>query len=90
MRGIYKITINDIVYIGKDFRIDLNKRLKAHLNLLNKNSHYNKYMQNMFNKYKLYDYEILESGDFSREKLSELEIKYIKNFIKFTIGFNDQ
>ena len=41
MRGIYKITINDIVYIGKDFRIDLNKRLKAHLNLPKKDLHYN-------------------------------------------------
>ena len=88
MRGIYKITINDIVYIGKDFRIDLNKRLKAHLNLLKKDSHYNRYMQNMFNKYKLYNYEILESGDFSKEKLSELEIKYIQEFDSFNSGFN--
>lgn len=61
MRGIYKITIDDAIYIGKDSRIDLNKKLKAHLNLLNKNS-------------------------ISRIR----SIKYIKNSIKFTIGFNDQ
>jgi hypothetical protein len=88
MRGIYKITINNIIYIGKDFRIDLNKRLKAHLSLLNKNSHYNRYMQNMFNKYKSYNYKVLECGDFSREKLSELEVIYIQEFDSFNSGFN--
>ena len=88
MRGIYKITINDTIYIGKDFRIDLSKRLRAHLSLLNKNSHYNRYMQSMFNKHRSYSYEVLESGDFSREKLSELEIKYIQEFDSFNSGFN--
>lgn len=88
MRGIYKITINNIIYIGKDFRIDLNKRLKAHLNLLNKKIHYNRYMQNMFNKYKSYNYEILECGNFSKEELSKLEVKYIQEFNSFNSGFN--
>ena len=88
MRGIYKITINDIIYIGKDFRIDLSKRLKAHLRLLNKKTHYNIYMQNMFNKYQSYNYEVLESGNFSKEELSNLEIRYIQKFDSFNSGFN--
>lgn len=35
MQGVYKITINNKSYIGKDMKIDSNKRFNQHLKILN-------------------------------------------------------
>ena len=88
MKGIYKITINNKFYIGKDSRIDLNKRFRAHLRLLNRGKHYNTYMQNSYNKNKNLVYEILEVGSFEDKELSDLEKKYILKYDSFNSGFN--
>lgn len=49
--GIYCIrnTANGKIYIGS--AIDIQKRFTSHKTLLNKNSHYNSYLQNSWNKY---------------------------------------
>lgn len=92
MQGIYKITINNKSYIGKDFSIEKNKRFNAHLIMLFSGKHYNQYMQNYFNKYKKYSYEIIEIGIFSTEELSSLEKFHIEkedthnNGLNLTIG----
>ena len=73
MKGIYKITINNKIYIGKDSRIDLNKRFRAHLLLLEKGKHYNTYMQNSYNKNNNLTYDVLEVGTITDKELSDLE-----------------
>jgi len=61
--GIYKITCrnNNKFYIGSSINID--KRLKEHINLLRKNKHKNKYLQKSWNKYgeANFKYEIIET-----------------------------
>lgn len=47
--GIYKIEINDKVYIGQSK--DIHRRWKHHRNLLKRIAHDNPHMQNLFNKY---------------------------------------
>lgn len=89
MKGIYSIEINQKFYVGKDAQIDKSKRLKEHLNLLEKNCHYNKYLQNSFNKYKAYKYRVLyKSDDITLEELSELEKYYIKKLNSYKDGYN--
>lgn len=89
MKGIYSIEINGKYYIGKDVNIDKSKRLTEHLNLLNKNTHYNKYLQNAYNKYKIYNYQILfEDKNISNEELSDIEMFYIKTFNTYRGGYN--
>lgn len=72
---IYEIKIGQYYYIGKDM---LNKRKREHLNLLMKNKHYNKFMQNAFNKYKEFNFSVIEEGDFSKAELNQKEIETIK------------
>ena len=88
MKGIYKITINNKIYIGKDSRIDLNKRFRAHLLLLEKGKHYNTYMQNSYNKNNNLTYDVLEVGTFTDKELSDLEKEYILGYDSFNSGFN--
>lgn len=45
-----------------------------------KDKHYNKFMQNAFNKYQEFNFSILEEGDFSREELNQKEIETIKTY----------
>lgn len=90
MQGIYKITINEKSYVGKDSQIHLNKRLKEHLCLLNQNKHYNKYLQNAYNKYEgKYTYEVLYTSDkINAKELSEIEKTYIEKYNTFSKGYN--
>lgn len=55
--GIYKITINNKIYIGS--AIYLHKRWKEHKNDLLGNKHCNKYLQRAWNKYKEMNIEII-------------------------------
>jgi DNA-binding CsgD family transcriptional regulator len=90
MKGIYSIEINKKYYIGKDVSIHNNKRLREHLALLNKNTHYNKYLQNAYNKYnKIYKYQILFADeDIDDDELCDIEIFYIEKFNTYGNGYN--
>lgn len=58
--GIYKISINDKIYIGSSK--NLKHRLHTHLKTMRYKTHHNKTMQNLFNKYgeKSVFFEVLE------------------------------
>lgn len=58
--GIYCIKINNHLYIGST-TISFYRRFKSHLNLLNKNKHFNIHFQNCYNKYKSIQFEIIEA-----------------------------
>lgn len=90
MKGIYSIKINNKYYVGKDVYIHQNKRLRQHLNLLRKNKHYNRYLQNAFNKYNgNYEYEILfKDAVITNEELSEIEQFYIELLDSYANGYN--
>lgn len=91
MKGIYcykdKLKNNEIVYIGKDTRIDKNKRYNSHKAPSNYNDQpFNKILQNNLNRY---TYEVLKKGDFTDGLLNALEIIYIRRYkpqFNFTIG----
>lgn len=90
MIGIYKITntINNKCYIGQS--VDVERRMNVHkINLLN-NKHGNEHMQNSFNKYGIDNFKFELLIECSREKLDELEIKYIKeyNSTNRDLGYN--
>lgn len=86
--GIYYIqnTVTKQFYIGQS--INLKLRLKTHFNLLRKNEHYNKHMQNSFNKYGEDNFKsgILQYCD--KSELDELEIHYIDSYDARKNGFN--
>ena len=52
--GIYKITINDKVYVG--MAKSLVARKGCHKNLLDRNKHYNVYLQSDYNIYQEYNF----------------------------------
>lgn len=67
--GIYQIRnlVNNKLYVGST--VNLNKRKKQHFNILKKNKHVNKYLQNAYNKYGENNFvfeviEILNNKDF--------------------------
>jgi group I intron endonuclease len=88
--GIYCIenNLNRKKYIGKS--IDMERRFYYHKTSLNKNSHFNKYLQNSWNKYgeENFTFYILEESD--KEKINRLEIYYINlyNTKNQEFGFN--
>jgi group I intron endonuclease len=86
--GIYKITINNKTYVGRDTLICNNKRKKYHLLKLKKCTHPNKYLQNAFDKYNEFEYEIIEMCDVS--ELNQKEIYWIDtlNSIYTKNGYN--
>ena len=71
--GIYIITnlVNDKVYIGRS--IDVNLRLKGHLNHLKNNKHHNTHLQRAFNKHGVenFTFELLE--EYEPEFLCSME-----------------
>lgn len=88
--GIYKITTihNNKIYIGKteDRFIE---RYWSHYWHLKSNSHYNQYLQNVFNKYGDEDFvfEVLEECD-CNSNIMEKEIHYISIYNSMSIGYN--
>lgn len=79
MIGIYKIIINNKVYIGSSFNIQ--RRLIQHKSDLKNNRHDNQHLQNAYNKHKKITTEIVETFlSISDEKLRQLEREYIKLF----------
>ena len=59
--GIYLLEINGKKYIGSS--INIKKRLRRHRTMLRNNKHDNKYLQNLYNKYKSCYYSIIEECD---------------------------
>jgi len=55
--GIYLIKIGKYRYVGQS--IDITNRIKQHKRSLKQNRHSNYYMQNVYNKYKEFEYVIL-------------------------------
>lgn len=88
MTGIYKITCvgNNKCYIGQS--IAIKRRWNDHKKSLKQGTHYNKYLQNAYNKYgeNSFVYEILEQC--SKDNLNEREQFYIALFDSFKNGFN--
>lgn len=71
--GIYKIQIDKHFYIGS--AVDLTDRKSSHKRNLERGRHCNNKMQNVFNKYSCFIFEILEQCD--KNKLLEREQHYI-------------
>tara|TARA_Y100000310_G_scaffold130269_1_gene129467 strand:+ start:247 stop:876 length:630 start_codon:yes stop_codon:yes gene_type:complete len=64
--GIYKLTINNKCYVG--FTKDFDKRKREHHSTIKRNKHINTHLQNAYNKYKEFDFSIIEeSKDIKRE-----------------------
>lgn len=55
--GIYKLILGKYIYIGQSINIE--SRIKQHRKQLKGNYHRNKKMQNVFNKYKTFEYKVL-------------------------------
>ena len=81
--------INGKYYIGKDVQVSNLKRIKEHMWMLRSGSHYNKYLQASYNKYKnTLEYGILKEIDCSIKKLSEIEQQYIEKYDSYKNGYN--
>lgn len=59
--GIYKLIINNNLYVGS--AVDLVKRLRCHLNDLLANRHDNIHLQRAYNKYQSIDFDVIELVD---------------------------
>lgn len=76
MRGIYKIELDGkCLYVGQSK--DIKRRWTEHRRHLKQNRHENVYLQRMYNKYKNFQYLVVEENDFGN--LNELELKYIES-----------
>lgn len=86
--GIYCLTINNKNYIGSSKNIK--KRLRRHRTLLRNNLHDNKYLQNLYNKYKSCEYKIIEEFDknITTKELRVKEKEYIQ-LTNDTVNFGD-
>ena len=82
--GIYKITIPSYFYFGS--AINFNVRKKAHTYLLKNNRHFNRKMQNAYNKYKQFDFKVIEYVQ--KNDLYKIEQQYITENINNTNCLN--
>lgn len=86
--GIYKITsLHDgKIYIGSS--VNLHRRFGNHLWKLKDQSHRNKHLQSIYNKYGLNDlqFDVIELCDTS--KLLDKEAEYIKRYDSYNNGLN--
>jgi len=78
MDYIYRVTIGNKHYWGSTSKID--RRRKAHLRSLKQNYHVNNYMQNAFNKYQEYKFEVIYEVS-PDENRWEVEQKFIDDHI---------
>ena len=77
--GIYKITINNKMYVG--FAKNLEYRKSRHYNALTGKKHINPYLQNAFIKYNEFNFDIIE--ECAEDGLEEKEIFWIKELDTF-------
>lgn len=71
--GIYKLIIENKIYIGSS--VNLEQRLKTHKRQLLSGTHGNNKLQNAYNKYKNFDFELVEFVE--RDKLQQREQYWI-------------
>jgi hypothetical protein len=81
-KGIYRLDIGPYSYIGSALFLD--KRINKHYNLLKKGIHGNEHMQNVFNKYKIFSYRVLEYLEEDEDQF-EVEQLYLD-----CLNFNDK
>lgn len=79
--GIYLIQINKYNYIGQS--VNITARISQHKRKLEKNQHGNKFMQNVFNKHKSFEYKILWKGP--KALLYVMEQLHIDMYNKFNL-----
>jgi len=72
--GIYVLTIGSYAYIGQSINVE--RRVRGHVNRLSIGTHRNKFMQNVYNKYKEVRGYLLEECE--QDKLNKLENLYIR------------
>jgi len=77
--GIYKITINNKLYVG--YAKDFEKRKNNHYLMLTGGYHYNPYLQKSFIKYNEFNFDIIE--ECAEDVLEEKEIFWIKELDTF-------
>lgn len=88
LKGIYFLCINKKYYIGKDAYIESNVRIKDHLRALKLNKHYNRKLQNAYNKYLIIESGIIWSDRCTLDELAEKEIEIIKQYNSYNNGYN--
>tara|TARA_R110002012_G_scaffold59679_1_gene156293 strand:- start:9496 stop:10071 length:576 start_codon:yes stop_codon:yes gene_type:complete len=94
--SIYKITINGKIYVGST--LDTYGRMKHHINRLKNNKHGNHYLQNAYNKYCEFLFEIVEEYDerptvewlLDREKYFMLEMLPEYNLTKDPVAPSEE
>lgn len=89
--GIYQIlNINTgKIYIGS--AVNISKRQSEHYNLLNRDKHPNRYLQNAWNKYGAdsFVFELLETTEFDKDSIVEREQHYLDTLQPFgNHGYN--
>ena len=77
--GIYKITINNKLYVG--YAKNFEKRKSSHYKALTGKKHINPYLQNAFIKYNEFNCDIIE--ECAEDGLEEKEIFWIKELDTF-------
>lgn len=91
MSGIYRIwnIKNGKSYIGQTWKKDVSKRVEEHFRNYDK-PYYDFYFYRAIKKYGVenFDWEILETGDFTPQQLNEKEIYWIDKFDSFKNGYN--
>lgn len=86
--GIYMLKIKQNIYIGSS--IHIKRRLTSHKNKLLKNKHDNKYLQNLYNKYKKCFYSIVEELPLSINKYDlVIKEKYWITLKKANLNIDD-
>lgn len=82
--GIYKIWINNPlkVYIG--YASDLSNRKSKHFSMLNNGSHHSIKLQNAFDKYKVFNFEVIEYTN----DLQSREVYWINQYNSYSSGYN--
>lgn len=89
--GIYKIEnlVDNKVYIGQSINIK-GSRWPAHLHMLKNNIHYNRHLQNAWNKYGKENFEFSIIEECNMDRLDEIEMYYIDLYKSYLpeFGYN--
>jgi group I intron endonuclease len=88
MVGIYKITSlrDGRVYIGSS--VDIQKRIKSHKWHLKRQSHRNRHLQAVYNKYGESNLDFCHLEECDVGELRSLEMEYINGYDSYNNGFN--
>ena len=75
MKAVYKMTIGNEFYIGQTFNYD--ERISNHIRKLKRGAHENKRIQALYNNTRNISFEVLFSGDVTRNVLCDKENQFI-------------